>query len=133
MSHRHNQSHIEAWKTTGFLLIPDFFTKDEIAPIALDYERLYEQFRPQSSHAVDFKGEGQIGAFHGKQFLHTEPLPFDAGPEMNLLSLHPRSSHSPKICSVFQRFTSTSHTVGQNLRARRITIRCTTAISAITR
>ena len=89
MSHRHNQSHIEAWKTTGFLLIPDFFTKEEISPIALDYERLYEGFRPQSSQAVDFKGEGQIGAFHGKQFLHTESLPFDAGPEMNLLSLHP--------------------------------------------
>ena len=26
---------------------------------------------------------------YGKQFLHTESLPFDAGPEMNLLSLHP--------------------------------------------
>ena len=79
MTQRHDQSHIEAWKTTGFLLIPNFFTEDEIAPIARDYERLYEEFRPQSSHAVDFKGEGQIGAFHGKQFLHTEPLPFDAG------------------------------------------------------
>ena len=89
MTQRHDQSHIEAWKTTGFLLIPNFFTEDEIAPIARDYERLYEEFRPQSSQAVDFKSEGQIGAFHGKQFLHTESLPFDAGPEMNLLSLHP--------------------------------------------
>ena len=89
MTQRHDQSHIEAWKTTGFLLIPDFFTKDEIAPVALDYERLYEEFRPQSSQAVDFKDEGQIGAFHGKQFLHTEPLPFDAGPEICLLYTSP--------------------------------------------
>ena len=33
--------------------------------------------------------DGPVGAFHRKQFINLDTLPFDAGVEMNLISLHP--------------------------------------------
>lgn len=89
MTARHSKAHIEAWKNTGFVLIPNFFTQDEIAPVCEDYEALYGGFRPDQGEAVDVKKEGMIGATHRKQFLHTEVLPYQGGIDMNLLSLHP--------------------------------------------
>jgi hypothetical protein len=89
MTTRHNTAHIDAWREKGFVLIPDFFTADEIAPVCADYEALYGGFRPEHGEAIDVKKEGMIGATHRKQFLHTEILPYQGGIDMNLLSLHP--------------------------------------------
>ena len=87
MTTRHNEAHIDAWREKGFVLIPDFFTADEIAPVCADYEALYGGFRPEHGEAIDVKKEGMIGATHRKQFLHTEILPYQGGIDMNLLSL----------------------------------------------
>lgn len=89
MTRRFTETEVELWRDQGFVIIPEFFNAAEIAPVIADYEALYNQRAPASGHAVDRKKPGEIGAIHASQFRNFDTLPYDAGPETNLLSLHP--------------------------------------------
>lgn len=62
-----------------------------MAPIYQDFDQLYGHLAPEAQAAVelDKKLPGSVGKMHHKQFQNIDALPYDAGIEMNLLSLHP--------------------------------------------
>jgi len=91
MNHRHNDSDVDTWREQGFVIIEDFFLKDEIAPVLKDFQQLYSQQSQQigSRSELNRKATGQIGRFHSKQFLNFDSLPYQASEAINLISLHP--------------------------------------------
>tara|TARA_E500000331_G_scaffold301456_2_gene302882 strand:- start:2920 stop:3834 length:915 start_codon:yes stop_codon:yes gene_type:complete len=91
MGHRFTPKHIDQWREDGFVIIPDFFKSEEIAPVLKDYEMLYQDRAPakKGARALNFKEEGAIGAVKGDQFQNIDSLPYAASPAINLISLHP--------------------------------------------
>ncbi|MDG1114802.1 MAG: phytanoyl-CoA dioxygenase family protein [Pseudomonadales bacterium] len=88
---RHQTHHIEQWQQDGFVIIEDFFTPDEIAPLFDDFENLYDHLAPERAAAVTLnkKETGVLGKFHPKQFQNIESLPYAGSIDLNLISLHP--------------------------------------------
>ncbi len=84
---RFSKSHVDVWKKEGFVLIPNFFSADEIAPIVADYEALYGV--GHFANELNAKEEGSLGAFREDQFKNIDTLPYNGSTQMNLLSLHP--------------------------------------------
>jgi hypothetical protein len=89
---RFNAQHIEQWREEGFVIIDNFFTAAEIAPVLQDYEVLYE-------HAGDGAGVGtpkvlqegdDIAANRALQFKNIDSLPYQGSSAINLISLHPQ-------------------------------------------
>ena len=89
MSARYQQQQIEAWHEDGAVVVPNFFTPDEIAPIYDDYARLYGFEGAGNGNPLAIDTGQPAGAFHPKQFKNLDTLPYDASVEMNLISLHP--------------------------------------------
>ncbi|MBT3425107.1 MAG: hypothetical protein HOL98_03875 [Gammaproteobacteria bacterium] len=91
MISRHTSADVNTWIQQGFVVIPDFFNKEEITPVLEDFKQLYTgQGNPDSnSTELNTKTGEQIGGFHPKQFLHFDTLPYAASEATNLLSLHP--------------------------------------------
>ena len=88
-SQRYQQAHLDAWHQDGAVVVPNFFTAEEISPIRADYLRLYGVQGAGDGKTLRIDTGEPAGAFHRKQFINLDTLPFDAGPEMNLISLHP--------------------------------------------
>lgn len=89
---RHSAEHVRAWREDGFAIIPGFFSEEEIAPLRLDYERLYGTTGEGQGLAVEHKeamGLGSFGEFRAKQFKNIDTLPYDGSAALNLISLHP--------------------------------------------
>ncbi len=88
---RHQQQHVDQWRETGFTIIPDFFSADEIRAVLMDFETLYGDLRNDvsSGQALDVKQDGEIGRFNYKQFQHLDTLPYQGSKAINLISLHP--------------------------------------------
>ncbi len=87
---RFTPDQIAQWRTDGFVIIPEFFTPAEIAPVILDYERLYGDRRAAAEPvALVEKLPGELGRFRREQFNNIDTLPYDGSPALNLLSLHP--------------------------------------------
>ena len=91
---RYQQKDLDAWHQDGAVVVPNFFTAKEIAPIYADYTRLYGIHGAGDGNTLRIDTDGPVGAFHRKQFINLDTLPFDAGVEMNLISLHPELSIS---------------------------------------
>lgn len=91
MQSRYHPDHLQQWRENGFAVIPNFFSQAEMAPIYQDFDQLYGHLAPEAQAAVelDKKLPGSVGKMHHKQFQNIDALPYDAGIEMNLLSLHP--------------------------------------------
>ena len=92
MQQRFTSQHVSEWRDTGFVLIPDFFTPAEIAPIHEDFETLYAD-RGQGEGVgteLNKKKPGEIGAISRRQFLNFDQMPYAASPAVNLISLHPQ-------------------------------------------
>ena len=89
MSVRYQQQQIEAWHEDGAVVVPNFFTPDEIAPIYDDYARLYGFEGAGNGNPLAIDTGQPAGAFHPKQFKNLDTLPYDGSVEMNLISLHP--------------------------------------------
>ncbi len=86
---RFNQSHIDEWRKEGFVLIPNFFSPEEIEPIVQDYKRIYGTTGADKQEDAQLE-DGAFGEFNEKQFTNIDVLPYNAGSsEMNLISLHP--------------------------------------------
>ncbi len=88
---RFTNEHIKQWREDGFVLIADFFGKDELSPVLDDFETLYHQRGKGEGvgTVLDVKKDGSIGASHAKQFLNFDSLPYKASSAINLISLHP--------------------------------------------
>ena len=88
---RFTDDHIKQWREDGFVLIPDFFTEEEIAPVRADFDLLYQdRAKGEGVGAVlNVKAEGALGASHPKQFKNIDSLPYNASSAINLISLHP--------------------------------------------
>lgn len=88
---RFTQAHIDQWRQEGFVIIPDFFSAQEIAPIVTDYERIYGKKGAGdfAGRELNLKEEDGQGAFRNNQFKNIDILPYDGSIEMNLISLHP--------------------------------------------
>ena len=43
----------------------------------------------KASDPIDRKRDGQVGRFHGTQFLGIQPVPIDCSPALNLIGVHP--------------------------------------------
>lgn len=92
MEKRFTEQHVQEWRETGFVVVPEFFTEAEIAPLRDDFDTLYPD-RGQAigaGEALDFKKPGEIGASHPKQFMNFDQLPYQASPAINLISMHPQ-------------------------------------------
>ena len=90
---RFKGEHINQWREDGFVLIPDFFEKDEISPVLRDFATLYKDRGRGDGTVLNVKKEGVIGASHAKQFLNFDALPYKASSAINLISLHPALIH----------------------------------------
>jgi hypothetical protein len=86
---RYRQKDLDAWHHDGAVVMPNFFTAEEIAPIYSDYAQLYGARGAGDGKTLRIDTGEPAGAFHRKQFVNLDTLPFDASPEMNLISLHP--------------------------------------------
>jgi hypothetical protein len=88
---RYQPHHLEQWHNDGFVIIEDFFTPDEIAPLFDDFEALYGRRAPDQAVAVALnkKVAGVLGKSHPKQFQNIDSLPYEASIDLNLISLHP--------------------------------------------
>jgi len=88
---RFTQAHIDQWRQEGFVIIPDFFSTQEIAPIVTDYERMYGKKGTGdfAGSELNLKEEDGQGEFRNNQFKNIDILPYEGSIEMNLISLHP--------------------------------------------
>jgi len=88
---RFSDDHVRQWREDGFVLIPDFFTADEIAPVLADFEVLYHDRGKGEGvgKELNVKAAGALDASHPKQFMNIDSLPYNASSAINLISLHP--------------------------------------------
>ncbi|MAD06028.1 MAG: hypothetical protein CMP86_01300 [Gammaproteobacteria bacterium] len=81
---------IAQWHKDGAVVIEDFFTAAEIAPIYADYQAQYGVQGQGDGKALDVKPAGSVGASHRKQFMNVDILPYQGSVAMNMISLNPR-------------------------------------------
>lgn len=86
---RFDQHHVQAWRETGFVVINNFFSAGELAPIFADFETLYADRGQGEGLVKNVKKSREIGGFHPRQFMNFDQMPYDASPAINLISLHP--------------------------------------------
>lgn len=87
MKSRFTQEHIDTWRRDGAVLIPNFFTRAEVAAVQRDYRRVFD--RKGAEAAMVKKKDGEIGKFNPAQFSSIQVLPVDASPALNLIGVHP--------------------------------------------
>ncbi len=83
---RNHDHQIDHWRREGAVVLRDFFTPDELAPVVDDMEAMYGHLRP-----TDAGGHTELepALARAKQFEHIHDMPFPASPAVNLLGLHP--------------------------------------------
>jgi hypothetical protein len=94
---RYTREHVEAWRRDGALVIPDFFTPDEIAAVVADLDQVFGR-GGGADQALVRKAAGSAGSFHPSQFKTIDTIPFDCSPAMNLIGLHPEMIAYAKDC-----------------------------------
>ncbi|MCZ6503951.1 MAG: phytanoyl-CoA dioxygenase family protein [Gammaproteobacteria bacterium] len=88
MPDRFTDEHVETWRREGAVMLPEFFTPNEIAAVTGDFELVFPD-RQGGHEALVKKKAGEIGAFNQAQFKNFENIPFDCSPALNLLCVHP--------------------------------------------
>ena len=88
MSARFTPEQVEAWRRDGGTVIPNFFTADEVAAVAADFETVFGRVEGGETPMVRRKA-GQIGGFAAGQFKDNETIPLPCSPALNLIGLHP--------------------------------------------
>jgi hypothetical protein len=91
MSERYTPAQVAAWRRDGALVIPQFFTPEEVAAVVADFDRVFGA--PEASGAAEAalvrRAPDGVGAFHPAQFKTIDSIPFDCSPALNLIGLHP--------------------------------------------
>jgi hypothetical protein len=85
---RHTPEHVTAWRRDGGLVIPDFFTAEEVAAVVADFDKVFGRQAAADAPMVR-KRPGEVGAFNAEQFRGIQSIPFDCSPALNLVGLHP--------------------------------------------
>ncbi|MBL6854548.1 MAG: phytanoyl-CoA dioxygenase family protein [Alphaproteobacteria bacterium] len=85
---RFSKDQMKAWRRDGAVVIPDFFTPEEVAAVVADFEAVFG--KPEhAGEELNKKGEGVVGRFHPSQFKDIQPIPIDCSPALNLIGVHP--------------------------------------------
>lgn len=84
---RHTAEQLESWRREGGVLIPGFFTPEEVAAVVADFEQVFG--KPEAADAALVKNADGMGSFHPAQFRNIEPVPIACSPALNLIGLHP--------------------------------------------
>jgi hypothetical protein len=87
MDERHTPEHIDTWRREGVVLIPDFFTADEVAAVTADFKQVF--VHPGVKDPLVAEKQGGIGRFNPAQFTGIAVIPLDCSAAMNLAGLHP--------------------------------------------
>jgi hypothetical protein len=88
MQDRFTPEQVETWRRDGGVLIPDFFTPDEVAAVVADFDKVFGEPAGADAPMVRVR-EGQVGSFNPAQFKTFEAVPFDCSPALNLIGVHP--------------------------------------------
>ena len=89
MTHtRYTPQQIDTWRTDGAVVIPGFFTPEEVVAVVADFEAVFGLDRAAADPLVKAR-PGQTGRFNPAQFAGVEAIPFDCSPALNLIGLHP--------------------------------------------
>lgn len=88
MDKRFDQKQVEAWHREGCILIPNFFTSDEVAAVHADFELVFGRTHG-ATEAMNKKKDGEVGRFNRAQFATLEAIPFECSPALNLIGVHP--------------------------------------------
>jgi len=87
-----SEEQVATWREEGAVLLPSFFTPDEIEPCLGDMQKIYHDRAPArgGAHALEVERDGAVGTFALDQFKNFDDMPFDCSPALNLLGLHPQ-------------------------------------------
>jgi hypothetical protein len=85
---RFETAHLDAWRRDGGVLIPGFFSPEETAAVAADFEAVFGG-AARAEEAMVRRREGRPGAFNAAQFATFEAAPFECSPALNLIGVHP--------------------------------------------
>ena len=88
MPDRFAAQHVEAWRSDGAVLIPEFFTPDEVTAVCADFEVVFGE-TPRAKAPMVLRAEGQLGNFDRAQFQSFETVPLNCSPALNLIGVHP--------------------------------------------
>ncbi len=88
MSTRFDRQHVDAWRRDGAVVIPGFFTPDEVAAVQNDFVTVFGRSEGAADAKTE-KGEGEVGRFNRAQFTDIQPVPLACSPALNLIGLHP--------------------------------------------
>lgn len=88
MNPRFSPEHVETWRREGVAPIRDFFTPEEVAAVAADFETVFGRTQG-AAQALEKKKAGEIGRFNEAQFKTFEAIPFECSPALNLIGVHP--------------------------------------------
>ena len=88
MTYRFSRDQVATWRHDGCVVIPDFFTSDEVAAVAKDFETVTGRSEG-GEQPMNKKQVGEIGRFNTAQFSTFEAVPFDCSEAVNLIGVHP--------------------------------------------
>jgi hypothetical protein len=89
MRQRFTDEHLASWRRDGGVLINNFFTDEEVAAVAADFETVFAG-KSGADAPLEKKRDGEIGRFNPAQFATFEAVPFDCSPALNLIGVHPQ-------------------------------------------
>ena len=90
MNRRHTPEQVAAWRRDGALVIPEFFTPDEVAAVVADFDRVFGALKASAAEAPTVtRRPDQVGAFNVDQFKNLQSVPLDCSPALNLIGVHP--------------------------------------------
>jgi hypothetical protein len=87
MKPRFTADHLETWRRDGVVLIPDFFTPEEVEAVTADFRRVFD--RDGADAPMVRKKQGEPGKFNPAQFADIQAVPLDCSPALNLAGVHP--------------------------------------------
>lgn len=86
MNRRHSKADLDAWRRDGALLIPGFFTPEEVAAVRRDFEQVFPKAGAEAPMVRTADGGPR---FDPAQFRGVASVPLDCSPALNLAGVHP--------------------------------------------
>ena len=88
MTDRFTEADLAAWRADGAVVIPSFFTAEEVAAVRADFEAVFGLADRVGDPMVKAR-PGEVGRFNPAQFKDVQPVPIDCSPALNLIGVHP--------------------------------------------
>lgn len=88
MDQRFTEDQLSTWRRDGGVVIPNFFTPQEVAAVRADFELVFGRAEGADAPLTRRK-PGEIGGFAGAQFKDNDTIPLPCSPALNLIGLHP--------------------------------------------